>query len=162
MPVPTPRRRRMAVGGGGLLAVVGVFAALNAAGSNPLPGSVPVIGRNATSVFKQIQSDGLPITDGEPADPKFREMTRHNACKSSRSFVRSDADQGWGVVCVRPPQDVYRQISRAFETVPALLGPLWVDDHEGDVIVFGFGWPANASKMIFDAIGASGTYISDQ
>ena len=136
------------------------FAGLNATGNNPLPGSVPLIGRTADSVFIKIKDAGLPIVDGVPADGKFRSMTRDNACKSSRSFVRSDADTGWGLICVAPPRNVYRRISRAFDGLPLLMGPLYVDDGDGDLVIFGFGWPSNASKEIAKAVGADGSYLS--
>jgi hypothetical protein len=162
-PMPSPSRtRRILAGGGGLAGVIGLLAILNATGANPLPASVPVLGENADSVFHQIQADGVPITDGEPSDAKFRDMTRHNACQSSRSFVRSDADQGWGVICVRPPRDVFRRISDAYNDVPMLVGPLYVDDDNGHLVIFGFGWPSNASKMIADAIHANGSYLEAQ
>jgi hypothetical protein len=144
-----------------LAAVVATFAGLNATGNNPLPGSVPVIGRTADSIFNKIENAGLPITDGVPADAKFRSMTRNNACKSSRSFVRSDAESGWGLICVAPPHSVYRRISRAFDGVPMLMGPLYVDDGDGDLVIFGFGWPPNASKQIAKAAGAEGSYLVD-
>jgi hypothetical protein len=145
-----------------LAAVVATFAGLNATGNNPLPGSVPVIGRNADSIFTKIENAGLPITDGVPADAKFRSMTRNNACKSSRSFVRSDTDTGWGLICVAPPPSVYRRISRAFEAVPMLMGPMYVDDGGGDLVIFGFGWPSNASKQIAEAVGAEGSYLVER
>jgi hypothetical protein len=31
---------------------------------------------------------------------------------------------------------------------------MYVDDHHGEIIVFGFGWPTDASKTIYDAIDA--------
>jgi hypothetical protein len=44
-----------------------------------------------------------------------------------------------------------------------LIGPLYVDDGDGEVIVLGFGWPADASKTFYDAIGASdGSYLVEQ
>jgi hypothetical protein len=107
-------------------------------------------------VYSDLRDAGLPITDGKPADPDYQRLTEHNACRSSRSFVRTDSDTGWAVICVDPPRENYRRISDAFDDVPLLIGPLYVDDGAGETVIFGFGWPADASKQMYDAIGASG------
>lgn len=126
-----------------------------------LPAGTPLLGPTANSVYEKLRAAGLPITDGEPADPSFRRMVRRNSCASSRSFVRTDtADVGWGFICVDPPRDAYQRMSRAMDGVPLLIGPLFVDDGGGEVIIFGIGWPVEASRKMYRAIGASGgTYL---
>jgi len=164
LPLPHRWRRR------GWLGVLGVAGAAAVAlfaipgARDKLPASVAVVGRDAGTVFDQSTRAGLPITDGVPGSPDFRDMVRNNGCKSSRSFVRTDtAETGWGFICVRPPDGAYRRVSGAFEEIPMLVGPLYVDDGDGEVIVFGFGWPADASKLVYDAMGASGgTYLVEQ
>ncbi|HEX6049293.1 MAG TPA: hypothetical protein VFZ21_08490 [Gemmatimonadaceae bacterium] len=60
-------------------------------------------------------------------------MVRDNGCKSSRAFVRTDTDDiGWGFICVRPPADAYQRVSVAFDEIPMLVGPLYVDDSDGE------------------------------
>src|SRR3954453_14057508 len=74
------RRRRVAAGGGGTL-IAAVVAALAVPGiRNQLPASVPLVGKDASSVWAQIQDSGLAVTEGEPSDAKFREMVHRNAC----------------------------------------------------------------------------------
>lgn len=126
-----------------------------------VPSAVPAVGKNADDVLRQMQGAGIPITAGRPADAKFNEMIDHNDCKSSRSFVRTDTeDTGWGFACVRPSSGAYRRMSSAFDDIPMITGPMFVDDDNGEVVVLGFGWPADASKTIYDAIGGSkGTYL---
>lgn len=129
-----------------------------------LPVGLPVVGRSADTVFDQLTRAGLPVSHGEPSSGDFRRMVRRNGCNSSRAFVRSDTEgTGWGFICVKPPADAYERISSAFDDMPMLLGPLYVDDGGGDVIVFGFGWPADASETVYNAIdGADGTYLIEQ
>lgn len=126
-----------------------------------VPAAVPVFGKSADAVFRDITSAGLPVTEGEPASADFRSLVKHNACKSSRSFVRSDDDQGWALICVKPTAEAFARLSDAFEGMPALLGPMYVDDNDGEVVVFGLGWPANSSKLVAEAIHADGSYIVD-
>lgn len=158
------RRRRRRIGGGAVASVLAVAAALYLVPDlrEKVPTSMPVIGKNADTVFGQIKDAGLPITDGVPADSEFRDMVKNNVCESSRTFVRSDADMGWGLICVNPPDSAYRRMSNALDGVPMFMGPLYVDDNHGDVIVFGLGWPTNASKQVANAIDANGTYLVEQ
>jgi len=162
--VPRPARSRRRLGLAGVGAAV-IAALLIIPGARDwLPVDVPVVGRDANTVFAQLTRAGLPIADGEPTSQDFREMVHNNGCGSSRAFVRTDTgDTGWGFICVKPPAEAYQRISDAFDEIPLLIGPMYVDDGGGEVIVFGFGWPADASKTIYDAIGASGgTYLVEQ
>lgn len=162
-PVPNrrPVRRRRRRLGGGLSLVLGALAALYflPALREQVPASVPLVGKNADSVYEQLLAAGVPVADGVPADADFRRMVDENACESSRPFVRSDAEQGWGLICVKPPADAFRRTSDTYNEMPMLLGPLYVEDGGGEVVVFGFGWPGNASEMIADAINADGEYL---
>jgi hypothetical protein len=155
------RRRRRRVGGGLVSTLVAVAAAVYFVPGlrENVPAAVPVVGKNADTVFKQLQQDGLPVTHGEPASTEFRDMVHNNACRSSKAFVRSDADQGWGFICVGSPEGTRQRISDAFTDLPVLMGPLYVDDDGGDTIIVGLGWPGNASKMVAEAINADGTYL---
>jgi hypothetical protein len=157
-------RRRRNRRGGAVAVALAVFAALYLVPDlrSGVPATVPVVGKDADSVYRQLTSAGLPVTDGVPADSEFRRLVDENACRSSRAFVRSDADQGWGLICVKPPRDVYRRISDAFTDVPMLIGPLYVEDGGGETVVFGFGWPANSSEMVAEAIGADGEYLVER
>jgi hypothetical protein len=124
---------------------------------NPLPVGVPLLGRDANDVYQDIKDAGLPVADGTPKSSEYRDIVNNNSCKSSRSFVRTDTDVGWAIICVKPPAAAYKRMSATFdEGVPALAGPLYVDDGDGDVVIFGLGWPDNASKQLYDAIDASG------
>lgn len=133
-------------------------------GNNPLPVDVPVLGRDADDVYSDIKDAGLPVTDGRPSSPQFRELVSHNSCSSSRTFVRTDANVGWAIICVKPPRPAYRRLSSAFDHgVPLLAGPLYVDDGGGDVVIVGLGWPPDASKRLYEAIGASGgSYLTKE
>lgn len=161
---PSHRARNRTVGGGSLVAAVVVAVLVIPGARDKLPASVPLVGRDANTVYAQIKRAGLPVTDGEPSSDDFRQIVHNNGCKSSRSFVRTDNDDvGWGVICVKPPGEAYRRMSDAFQNVPLLAGPLYVDDGGGEVIIFGFGWPTDASKTIYDAIdGNGGTYLVEQ
>jgi hypothetical protein len=163
VPVVRPRRGRR-LGVLGVLGLVVVALMVIPGARDKLPTGVPVVGRDAGTVYDQLVRAGLPITHGEPSSREFRDMVRTNGCKSSRPFVRTDTeDTGWGFICVKPPAKAYNRISDAFDDIPMLIGPMYVDDGDGEVIVFGFGWPADASKTIYDAIGASrGTYLIEQ
>ena len=124
---------------------------------NSMPEGLPVVGRNAEDVYGQLKAAGLPVAPGRPASSDYDDLIDNNACSSSKGFVRTDtADTGWGFICVKPPAEAHERMSDAFDEVPMLVGPMFVDDGPGDVVIFGFGWPADASKTIYDAIGASG------
>jgi hypothetical protein len=157
---PRRRRRRIAAGGGGAV-IAAVIAALAIPGvRNQLPADVPVIGKDASSVWAQIQDSGLAVTDGEPSAAKFRQLVHHNACKSSHSFVQSEGDSGWALICVKPPRSAYREMRKSMDGVPALLAPMWVDQNGGEVVIFGMGWPGKASEQIADAIGGDTEFVT--
>lgn len=158
------RTRRRWFAGVGVVGVVVALLALVPGARDNIPGSVPVVGKDATDVFGQLQRAGLPITDGRPASSDYDDMIDRNGCKSSRPFVRTDTeDSGWGFICVKPPGAAYRQMNSAFDEVPMLAGPLFVDDGGGDVLVLGLGWPPDASKTMYTAIGGSGgSYLVEQ
>lgn len=87
-------------------------------------------------------------------------MVRENGCAQSRSFVRSDADQGWGFICVGLDREAFKHVSSGFESVPAMLGALYVDAYDGDVVIMGFGWPDDASELVHKAVGDDrGTFL---
>lgn len=118
-------------------------------------------GPSADSVFDDLQSAGLPITDGIPADRQYAAMARHNKCDDSRPFVRSDSDRGWGIICIGLPPDAARGISSSYDGLPLLVGPLYADAKNRDVIVFGLGWPADASKLVHNALDdPAGAYLA--
>jgi hypothetical protein len=143
--------------GGGLVAAVliGAVVVSGGGGSTHLSG-VPLVGREADDVYADIQRAGYAIADGRPASADYDGLIDGNACASSRTFVRADTDVGWAFICVDPPADAYRRISGAFEEAPMLMGPVWVHDGGGEALVIGFGWPADASRQLYEAIGASG------
>jgi hypothetical protein len=163
-PPPAPPRRkrrgrRAGAGAGGVLvALLIAGVVLVKTGHNPLPADVPLVGRTADDVYRDIKDAGYRVTDGHPTG-QFRNVAENNSCKSSRTFVRTDADVGWAVICVKPPRSAYRRLSAAFENVPSLIGPLYLDDSNGELVIFGFGWPEKASKQIYDAVGADGSYL---
>jgi hypothetical protein len=70
-----------------------------------IPADVPLVGRNADDVFRDMQEAGLPITDGRPQSEEFADVIDQNACKSSRGVVRTDAEVGWALICVKPPRE---------------------------------------------------------
>src|SRR5215212_4177046 len=84
------RGRNGAIGGGTLLAIVVAALLLIPGARDKLPADLPVVGRDANTVYAQLERAGLPVTDGEPSSDDFRRMVHNNGCKSSRSFVRSD------------------------------------------------------------------------
>ena len=154
------RRRRVAAGGTGV-SLAAVLAVLAIPGvRNQIPAGVPVVGKDASSVWAQIQDSGLAVTEGEPSAPRFRQLAHNNACQSSRSFVQSEGDTGWAIICVKPPRGAYRDMRRSMDGAPALLAPMWVDQNDGEVIIFGMGWPGKASQQIADAIGGDAEYLT--
>ena len=122
---------------------------------------VPLVGATADDVFREMTAAGLPITDGLPAAQDWQDVVGENACRSSRSFVRSDADRGWGLICVGLSKAAFQRLSGRFDGASALLQPLYVHDQNGDVVIFGFGWPSNASELVAKAIDADGSYLAD-
>ena len=138
--------------------VVVVFALAGCeAGNAPVLGSGP----DADSVFEDMKAAGLPITDGVPASGRFRNLIGNNSCETSRGFVRSDADRGWGLICVGAPASAARRIFNTFNGLPMLIGPLYTDAEGQEIIVFGLGWPGNASKLVADSLGESaGSYLA--
>ena len=156
---PKRRRRGAAVGGGVVAAAVAAFLVVPSL-RNQLPAGVPVVGKNADTVWAQIQDSGLAVGEGEPSAPRFRELAQSNACKSSHSFVQTEEDTGWAIICVKPPADAYRSMRESMNGVPALLAPMWVDQNHGEVVIFGMGWPGKASQQIAEAIGGNAEYVS--
>jgi hypothetical protein len=138
---------------------LGLLFAFGATGCDPDLGDA-IGGPSADSVFEDLDSAGLPITDGVPTDPDYAAMVRENACEDSRSFVRTDSNKGWGIICIGLPASKARSIYDSFDGSPALLGPLYADAEDNEIIVFGFGWPNDASKLVHDALGDSaGTHL---
>jgi hypothetical protein len=74
--------------------------------------------------------------------------------------VRTDSDRGWGLFCVQPSKAAFRRLSSAFDGMPSLVGPLYVDDERAEVIVFGLGRPSDASEIVAEAIDAHGSYLA--
>lgn len=163
-PVADPRRRsrrRRRAGSGVVGVVIAVAASFYLIPSlrETVPSSVPVFGKNADTIYEQLVDAGLPVAHGEPASSEFADLVHNNACKSSTTFVRTDSDRGWGMICVGAPDETQTRIREAFTDIPILLGPLYVDDDDGKTIVIGFGWPTDASETVATAIGASGNYL---
>jgi hypothetical protein len=157
------RRVRRTAGGGTLAVLISALIWVKVGGDNPLPAGLPLIGRDANDVYNDIRQAGYPVAPGRPQQKRFNEILKNNSCRSSKGFVRTDKDVGWAIICVKPPRDAYRRMSKAFDSVPVLVGPLFVDDNGGDVLIFGFGWPLDSSKKIYQAIGASGgSYLSEK
>lgn len=139
-----------------LAVIVAAVAWLKVGGHNPLPVGVPLIGKDAGDIYNEIHDAGWPVAPGQPKSNRFADLVKHNSCSSSKAFVRTDRDVGWAIICVKPPHQAYERLSSAFNNVPMFMGPLYVDDGDGNVVIFGFGWPADTSKKFYDAIGASG------
>jgi hypothetical protein len=155
-PAPKRRRKRRRRAGGFAALLVAAAAIAYASGGSDELSALPVVGRDANTVYRDIRAAGLPVTDGRPSSSDYDDLVDRNACESSRTFVRTDTDVGWAIICVDPPAGAYRRMNDAFDEVPTLMGPLYVDDGGGDVVIFGLGWPADASKQLYDAIGGSG------
>ena len=143
----------------GALCVASFAVVVGGCSANPVPAGVPGVGRDANDVYRDIKAAGFPVTDGHPTG-QFRDIATNNACDSSRTFVRTDSNVGWAMICVRPPRSTFNRISHAFDDVPMIAGPLYLDDDDGKVVIFGFGWPAKTSKQFADAIGADGSYLT--
>src|SRR4051812_17189672 len=157
------KRVRRGAGGGVLAILIAAVVWLKVGGENPLPAGVPVIGRDATDIYNDVKEAGYPVAPGRPRQSKFSDILKNNSCRSSKGFVRTDKDVGWAIICVKPPHDAYQRMSKAFESVPVIVGPLYVDDGGGGVLIFGFGWPLDSSKKLYEAIGASGgNYLAEK
>jgi hypothetical protein len=57
------------------------------------------------------------------------------------------------------PADLYRSTRKAFSHMLLLVGPLYLDSGNGDLVIFGFGWPRDASKKFATTLGVAGTYL---
>jgi hypothetical protein len=155
------RKRRRRIAGAAGLAVTAVVALLAVPSlRNQLPANVPVVGNKADTVWAQIRDSGLAVGEGEPSATRFGDLVKHNSCKSSHSFVQSEGDTGWAIICVKPPRDAYRALRKTMNGIPALLAPIWVDQNHGEVIIFGMGWPGKASDQIAKAIGGDAEYVT--
>ena len=144
----------------GLVLVAGPVFAIGCGQGTALLGT----GRSADAVFADLQDAGLPIADGRPASSEFQSLVDSNRCEDSRSFIRTDTDNvGWGLICVGLDKATFNSISSTFESVPALVGPLYADADDGNVIVVGFGWPVGASEIVHDVLGdESGSYLASR
>lgn len=118
-------------------------------------------GPSADAVFDQMVDAGLPIEDGVPSSKDFQDLAKNNICDSSRTFVRTDADVGWGLICVDPSNpEAMTKATDAVRELPALVGPLLAESADHRLIIFGLGWPADSSKRIAEATGATGNYLA--
>src|SRR5436853_6632195 len=84
-PVRRRRRRRRFSLGGLVVALLVAAVVLIKTGHNPLPVDVPLVGRNADDVYRDIKDAGLPVAYGTPKSNQFRDVVDNNSCKSSRS-----------------------------------------------------------------------------
>lgn len=151
--------RRFVIVAAAIVAVGGlILCGVILGGCAGVSSNVPVVGRSANDIYTKLQQAGLPVTDGRPSSNEFSRLVENNRCRSSRSFVRTGSDKGWAIICVGLDNATFRKLSSAFDRIPLLLGPLYADAQRGDVVVFGFGWPPNASKLVHDVIGA-GAYL---
>lgn len=121
-----------------------------------VPGGKP----SAGSVFRKLQAAGLSIENGEPEAARFRDIVHDNNCAQSRGFVRSESDKGWALICVGMPRQAFKRLAAKNESVPSLLGPLYADAFDGDVVIIGFGWPDDFSERVSNALGdPEGNYL---
>jgi hypothetical protein len=117
--------------------------------------------RNPTLIFNRLAADGWPVAEGRPASAEFEALTGPTRCEGSMTFVRSDAEVGWAFICVGMPDDLYREISTTFDGTPLIAGPLYLDSGNGDVVIFGLGWPADTSEKFARTLDLAdtGTYL---
>jgi len=114
---------------------------------------------NADSVLTKLEAAGWPVGDGMPSSASFKSLTGKTRCASSKTFVRTDnTKSGWGFICIGMPADLYARISKTFSSTLMILGPLYLDSGK-DLVVFGFGWPSDASKKFATTLKTSGTYL---
>jgi hypothetical protein len=121
---------------------------------------VPLIGqKGATDYYAELKEAGWPVTDGRPSSPEFSDLVSNNRCGSSYSFVRSDADRGWGIICVDAPKDVVDKVRDLFDEILAITGPLYLSSPSGDVLIFGFGWPDDTSQRFEETLDLGGEHL---
>jgi hypothetical protein len=57
------------------------------------------------------------------------------------------------------PNDLYHEIHSTFSHTLRIVGPLYLDAGNGDLVVFGFGWPSDTSEKFANSLGTSGNYL---
>jgi hypothetical protein len=113
---------------------------------------------NANAVLQKLEDDGWPVGDGIPASHEFRTLTGKARCTSSKTFVRTGADSGWGFICLNMPADVYAKVQSVFDKALMIMAPLYLDSGR-DLVIFGFGWPGDSSQKFADSLGTTGNYL---
>jgi hypothetical protein len=157
--------RYLAVAGAGaitLALLTGVSSCDPAPGESPSANAVVLNGSgylNASAVLQTLEDDGWPVGDGYPSSPQFQTLRGQTRCSSSKTFVRTDADRGWGFICLGMPDDLYRKIHSTFANTLMILAPLYFDSGNGDLVVLGFGWPGDTSQKFANTLGVSGNYL---
>src|SRR5689334_16988670 len=51
------------------------------------------------------------------------------------------------------PDDLYARINRTFTHSLVILGPLYADSGDGNLVIFGFGLPADTSEQFASTLG---------
>jgi hypothetical protein len=113
---------------------------------------------SADGVLQALQDDGWPVGDGMPTSPQFKALTGKTRCTSSKTFVRTGADRGWGFICLNMPLDMYAKVQDVFDAALVSMAPLYLDSGR-DLVIFGFGWPGDSSEMFAETLGTTGTYL---
>ena len=114
---------------------------------------------NANTVLDKLVDGGWPVGEGYPSSPQFASLKGRTRCSSSKTFVRTDSDRGWGFICVGMPNDLYVSIKGTFEDSLVIMAPLYLDSEGGQLVVFGFGWPGDTSQRFAETLDANGTYL---
>ncbi len=113
---------------------------------------------NANIVLQELEDGGWPVGDGIPSSPDFKSLTGKTRCASSKTFVRTDSDRGWGFICVKMPPDMYQKVQDVFDKALVLTAPLYLDAGS-DLVIFGFGWPGDSSQKFAETLGTTGNYL---
>jgi hypothetical protein len=113
---------------------------------------------NANAVLQKLEGDGWPVGDGYPSSAEFRALTGKTRCTSSKTFVRTDSDKGWGFICLNMPADMYAKVQDVFDKALVIMAPLYLDSGP-DLVIFGFGWPGDSSEKFAESLGTTGNYL---
>jgi hypothetical protein len=114
---------------------------------------------SADEVFRALEGNGWPVADGYPSSSAFQGLRGRTRCESSRTFVRSDAESGWGFICVGAPADLYASAHDLFAKALVIMGPLYLSSADHTILVFGFGWPGDTSEKFEETLKLGGDYL---
>ena len=113
---------------------------------------------NADAVLVALENGGWPVGEGYPTGTQFQTLRGKTRCSSSKTFVRTDVNRGWGFICLGMPADLYTGIRKVFDNALVLMGPLYLDSGP-DLVIFGFGWPTDTSQKFAKTLGTTGMYL---